>query len=205
MPLRSITIARPEYTWSGLTPDDAAKILAPLERRWWIAGGWAIDLLLGRETRDHADLDIAMLRGDEIALPFVMRGWQIDIAHDGAFLPWSGKQPIDPPLHQFWTRRDPAGPWDLEVLLEDHDGARWLSRRDHRVTLPIDAFGRRTASGIPYVAPEIALFYKAKGWEIEKNAADFAVASRALDVLARTWLRDALVIAHPGHPWIDRL
>jgi hypothetical protein len=188
-----------------LTPSDAGALLSTLERPWWIAGGWAIDLFLGRETRAHADLDIAMLRGDEVALPDVLRDWQIDIAHDGAFIPWSGESPLVAPMHQFWTRRDREGPWDLEVLLEDHDGGRWLSRRDHRVTLQLDAFGRRTDTGIPYVAPEIALFYKAKGWEIEKNAADFDVAAPALDDSARAWLRGALEIAHPQHPWIARL
>lgn len=194
-----------EYIWSALTPDDAAEILANLDRPWWIAGGWAIDLYLGRETRHHADLDIAMLRGDEIALPGVLRGWEISIAHDGAFIPWNGDTPLVAPMHQFWTRRDPAGPWDLEVLLEDHDAGRWLSRRDHRVTLPIEAFGRRADTGISYVAPEIALFYKAKGYDIEKNAADFTIASPALDSSAREWLREALRIAHPGHPWLERL
>jgi hypothetical protein len=194
-----------EYAWSNLAPDESATILVKLERPWWIAGGWAIDLFLGRETRTHADLDIAMLRGDEVALQDVLAGWEIVIAHDGAFIPWSGDSPLVAPMHQFWMRRDRKGPWDLEVLLEDHDGERWLSRRDHRVTQRLDSFGRRTASGIPYVAPEIALFYKAKGWEIEKNAADFEIAAPALDAVARPWLRGALEIAHPQHPWIARL
>jgi hypothetical protein len=193
-----------QYVWSGLTPQDAAYILADLDCPWWIAGGWAIDLHLGRETRQHADLDIAMLRGDEVALRDVLAGWEIAIVHDGAFLPWGGA-PLDPPMHQFWTRRDAAGPWDLEVLLEDHDDTEWLCRRDHRVAAPLDAFGRGTSSGIPYVAPEIALLYKAKGRELEKNAADFTAALPSLDAAARTWLRDALKIAHPGHPWIALL
>jgi hypothetical protein len=180
-------------------------MLAPLSRPWWIAGGWAIDLHLGRETRHHADLDVAMLRGDEIALPAVLRGWEITIAHSGGFIPWSGERALEMPYHQFWTRRSADGPWDFEILLEDHDAEQWLCRRDHRVTLPVERFGRRTSDGIPYVAPEIALLYKAKGWEIEKNAADFDVVAGSLDAGARQWLCDALDVAHPDHPWRSRL
>lgn len=29
---------------------------------WWISGGWALDLFLGRQTRPHFDIDIAMPR-----------------------------------------------------------------------------------------------------------------------------------------------
>jgi len=30
----------------------------------WIVGGWCVDALVGRQTREHADLDIAVRRGD---------------------------------------------------------------------------------------------------------------------------------------------
>ena len=32
---------------------------------WGIAGGWAIDLFLDRQTRPHDDLDVAVLRHDQ--------------------------------------------------------------------------------------------------------------------------------------------
>jgi hypothetical protein len=191
-------------TWSGLTPDGVAALLAKFDRPWWIAGGWAVDLFLGRQTREHADIDVAMLRGDEVALPRVLAGWEIKVAHDGALEPWDGSSLVAP-RHQLWARRDAAGPWDLEVLLEDHDGGHWHCRRDSRVRLPLDRFGRSTAAGVGYVRPEVALLYKAKGWEIDRNAADFAAAAPSLDAEARTWLIDALRLAHPGHAWLEAL
>src|SRR4029078_7200191 len=42
-------------------PADALDLFSDLPD-WWIPGGWALDLWLGRTTRDHADLDIATLR-----------------------------------------------------------------------------------------------------------------------------------------------
>ncbi|MFM7534474.1 MAG: nucleotidyltransferase domain-containing protein [Acidimicrobiales bacterium] len=30
----------------------------------WVDGGWAVDALLGEQTRPHADLDLAIARAD---------------------------------------------------------------------------------------------------------------------------------------------
>lgn len=194
-------MATTEYIWSGMTPVDAANLLAGFDRPWWIAGGWAIDLFLGRETRRHADLDVAMLRGDELTLRAVLPAWDIRVAPDGALHLWGGNRPLELPYHQFWMRRRSDGPWDMEVLIEDRADRQWRYRRDRRVTLPLERFGRRAEGGIPYVAPEVALLYKAKGWDIDKNQADFDSALPALDGTARQWLGEALDRAYPGHPW----
>jgi hypothetical protein len=188
-----------------LTPRDVAVLLARMKTPWWIAGGWALDLFLGRETRHHEDLDVALLRGDEVALRHALPGWDIRIAHAGEFLPWRGDAPLAPPYHQFWLRRRSDGPWDFEVLLEDHVGHAWQFRREHRVMLPLDRFGRMTDGGVPYVAPEVALLYKAKHAVVEKNQHDFAAVAPALTADARAWLADAMRIAHPGHEWLAAL
>ena len=31
---------------------------------WYVTGGWALDLFLGQQTRDHADLEFATLPSD---------------------------------------------------------------------------------------------------------------------------------------------
>jgi hypothetical protein len=43
--------------WEPLSPAALAGELKGLARRWWIAGGWAIDLHLGRRSRAHASVD----------------------------------------------------------------------------------------------------------------------------------------------------
>jgi hypothetical protein len=43
---------------------------------YWIAGGWAVDLHLGRQTRHHKDIEIAIDRVDQnllTHLPDLMR------------------------------------------------------------------------------------------------------------------------------------
>jgi hypothetical protein len=62
----------------------------------------------------------------------------------------------------------------------------------------------RAAGGVPVVAPEIALLFKAKTpWF--KDQRDFDRALPHLDRAARSWLAAALKQAHPGHPWHGRL
>jgi hypothetical protein len=192
------------YEWLPLEPREAAKLLGSLSAPWWIAGGWAIDLLLGRQTRPHADTDTTLLRGTEPALRTCLPAWDIKIAHDGQFIPWDGG-PVEHPYHQFWARPTPESPWALEFLLEEHSDDTWIYRRDARVTLPLASLGRTTADGVPYISPEVALLYKARGKGIERNAADFESALAALSAEERRWLRDALALAHPGHTWIERL
>ena len=50
-----------------MTAEDVVAIYDRCEKagiRVWIDGGWAVDALLGRETRPHADLDIAIEQKD---------------------------------------------------------------------------------------------------------------------------------------------
>jgi hypothetical protein len=70
------------------------------------------------------------------------------------------------------------------------------------VRLPLARFGRMAAGGVPCVAQEVALLYKAKHHDVDRDAADFASALPLLDAGQRVWLREALEVAHPGHPWI---
>jgi hypothetical protein len=63
-------------------------------------------------------------------------------------------------------------------------GDRWVFRRDGRIGGPLAAFGRRDADGVPYVAPEAQLLFKAKN-RLPKDEADFAAALPRMDKAAR--------------------
>lgn len=191
--------------WEALKVAAAKSVFDALGVRWWVAGGWAIDLFVGRETRGHADIDVAMLRRDGHALRELFGEYEVYIAHDGELLPWDGAE-LAEEHHQFWATRRGSGSWTFEVLLERHEGERWIWRRDASVSLPLPEFGRMTVDGAPYVAPQVALLYKAKGLEIERNGADFRAAVGSLDGGARAWLREVLVRVYGGgHPWVGEL
>lgn len=51
--------------WVPEHPDGVAALFAQADFPWWIAGGYAIELAVGRELRPHGDLDVLVLRRDQ--------------------------------------------------------------------------------------------------------------------------------------------
>lgn len=192
----------------------AVETMAGFDGRWWVAGGWALDLFVGHKMRPHADLEISVLASDQATLFEQLRGWDLRLAAPGASLPaWDGSR-IQPPFHQVWARHGPArssGPEEfaadptmLGFLLEQGGAGRWAYRRHPTVTRPLDELGAATADGVPFVRPEIALLFKAKAPRF-KDQRDFDRVVPHLDGPARAWLAAALGQAHPRHPWRGRL
>lgn len=183
-------------------------------RPWWVAGAWALDLHLGRRTRPHADIEISVLRADLPVLSEHLRGLDVQrvVAH-ATLEPWDGSS-FGPPSHQLWTR-DAAtedtswqafaeDPTHLDFLVEDVIDDRWVFRRDERITLPRAEIGARTSAGVPYVRPEIALLYKAKGSRF-KDQRDFRVAVPHMDTATRGRLAEMLRLVEPDHRWLREL
>ena len=46
--------------WEGWRPETAAHALAGVDVPWAVAAGWAIDLFLGHQRREHDDLELAV-------------------------------------------------------------------------------------------------------------------------------------------------
>ncbi|MFY9913209.1 MAG: hypothetical protein WAK18_00975, partial [Nocardioidaceae bacterium] len=59
-------------------------------------------------------------------------------------------------------------------------------------------------AGIAYLRPEVQLLHKAPGLR-PKDQADFDECLPRLGLDPRAWLRRALSIAHPDHPWLSHL
>jgi Aminoglycoside-2''-adenylyltransferase len=185
-------------------PRDAMALFGNLPG-WWVAGGWAIDLWLGRQTRDHVDLDLATLRTTQRVFWKRLAGWDLHLGTAPDVVePWSSPGIVPAPLHAVWCRRTPLEPWAFEILLNDSDGTNWLFRRNHNVRLPLSAIGRTSSDGIPYLVPEIVLLYKAKNVR-PNDEKDLETALPMLSGHRRSWLRAAIEVAHPGHAWIERL
>jgi hypothetical protein len=175
--------------WEALTPAQVAATLGSFDGPWWIAGGVAIDLFLGTDSRPHDDIDVAVLRDHWPSVVAALPGWEF---REGE--------------HEVWGRQHPGGPWNVEFLLEERSGQEWVYRRHPDVTVPITEVGMMTAEGIPYERPEIVLLSKAENAETDaKHEADLAAALPKMGVGPRCWLAGALDVAHPGHPWIARV
>ncbi|MER0483491.1 amino acid transporter [Streptomyces sp. Edi2] len=132
----------------------------------------------------------------------VLPAWQWWAADPpGSLRPWASGEVLPESVHDIWRQPAAGEPWRIQIMLEAHD-QEWVSRRDPRVRRPIDALGLICADGIPYLAPEVQLFYKAK----EPRAKDETDLDAALPTLTRQrlWLVHAITQAYGSHPWADR-
>ncbi len=89
-------------------------------------------------------------------------------------------------------------------MLDDAEMDQWLFRRDNRVNRPLATLTGRIG-GIPYLAIEVQLLYKAREHDLAKNDADFRACVPRLSADQKHWLVDALEVIHPGHVWIEAL
>ncbi|GGP92249.1 nucleotidyltransferase domain-containing protein [Streptomyces melanogenes] len=193
--------------WVPDCPEDIAVVLAKAGFPWWIAGGYAIELAVGRELRPHGDLDVLVLRRDQALVRDLLADWDLFVADPpglGRLRPWPSGEALQLPLHDIWCRRTPEAPWSVQLMLDEAEGTEWISRRAPQIRLPIERVGRTSATGIPYLAPEVQLFYKAKATR-EKDESDFDAVLPLLDMSQREWLAEALRAIAPDHSWRQRL
>src|SRR5438874_5871869 len=109
-------------------PRAAVSVMVGFDRPWCVAGGWAIDLALGRATREHADVEIAIFREDQHQLREYLSDWDWSAAVDHRLVTWRENQTLELPLHELHTT-GPAGE-KLEFLLNERDAIDWIYRRD---------------------------------------------------------------------------
>ena len=159
----------------------ACSLLSSLTVPYWIIGGWAIDLAVGRVTRDHADVDVMLLERDKDALWNDLPEADVQIAGRGRRL----------------TVHCKNLPLPTEVFLAQADGTFWVHRRGtYRVMRPLADITRRR-DGIPFLAPEIVLLFKARS-TADRDQHDVETAMPVLDAGQRSWLQDTLKLLPQG-------
>ncbi len=188
--------------WAPLSPVEAGRVFAGFPGLWAIAGGWAIDLFIGQQTRPHADIDIVIDRRVAARLHHALPGWELFLAHRFVCR-WAEASPVPAEVSDIWCRR-PEGPWQFQVMLGDFDEGSWFYRRNHAIHGPIFSLTVERA-GLPIVAPEIQLLYKSTRANLAKNQHDFSQVLPLLDDQRRSWLADALGRTNPDHPWLVTL
>lgn len=194
-------------SWLTRTPSDAALLFDGYPGRWWIAGGWALEAFTGVH-RPHGDLDPSVPRQD---LPLLRRHlagkidlWSADQETLRVLLPDDADRgSLAETCENVWARSSGNEPWQYDIILMGASDGRWVFKRDSRISRPIDEIVW-LVDGLPYLRPEVQLLHKAAGLR-PKDQADFAVTWPLLETSDRRWLREAVELTNPAHPWLDVL
>ncbi|MDH4982497.1 amino acid transporter [Hyphomicrobium sp. D-2] len=190
--------------WSAWDPEQLAQRLRGVPCVWYVVGGWALDLWHGEQTRPHDDLEFAVLPDDIARFRAALSELEFFTAHDGQLEHLAADAVPAPHIGQMWGLDREAGCWRVDMMIERGTQMRWVCKRDEAIHAPRAEMVSRSAGGIPYLAPEAVLLFKAK-YRREKDETDFARALPKLDAGQRERLADWLAIIHPGHGWLESL
>ncbi len=123
--------------WDAWQPDEAARRLERVEAPWYIAAGWAIDLVLGGPRREHDDLELAAPSDRFDELVAALAGFEFFVVGDRLAVPLAEAGNALETYYQTWLLDRAAGVWRLDVFREpseadtlerlEPDRRRWLA------------------------------------------------------------------------------
>ncbi|HTK16413.1 MAG TPA: amino acid transporter [Acidimicrobiia bacterium] len=181
-------------------------MLTGTDALWWLSGGCALDVFLGRATRPHGDIDVSVRRSDWPTLRrHLSDRLDIVIARDSRLHPLpESNGPLDDSVHNLWARVPDGDAWRLQINPEACVGTHWVFRRDPRIRRPMTDVVWHRDDGLPFVNPSVQLLWKARDPQ-PKDETDLANVEPHLVAAEREWLKNAITLAHPDSPWRERL
>lgn len=194
-------------SWKPLTVSNMVEILSEIPINWCIAGGWALDLHLGRKSREHSDIDVLIIREDQLATyQWLKKDWTLYKAENGKLLHWEDGEYLMS-ARDVWVSKNHVEPWAFQIMIMDSEDGNWIYRREKSIKRVMDEIILRTPEGIPYLRPEIQLLYKAGSSKVrEKDFHDLQTLLPILTTQEKEWLATSLKKQFPeGHKWITYL
>ncbi len=185
-------------------PLKIADVMRDFKPSWFVAGGWAIDLFLGKETRSHSDIEIAVFRQDQAALHNYFKGWNLQKTVNGKLVVWHQEEWLTLPTHEIHCFNETANSPKIEVLLNESNETEWIYRRNQEIRRSLAKIRLRSSEGVNFLCPEIVLLYKSKNPRT-KDEQDFQAVVGHLDPERKQWVKNAIGICDPKHRWLQSL
>jgi hypothetical protein len=151
-----------EPLWDPWEPGQLPGLLTGVTAPWYAAGGWALDLFRGEQTRPHEDLEIGLPHTSEAfgQVRAALAGYEFEVAGSGQL--WPADTPAFEIMHQTWVsdagQPGPDGKqgriYRLDVFREPQRDGRWVCRRDESIVVPYDWLAttvRRVLPGHPWL------------------------------------------------------
>ncbi|KGM44975.1 hypothetical protein P9D43_03295 [Neobacillus niacini] len=193
--------------WKPLNVSNIVSLFSEIPITWCLAGGWALDIHLGKKSREHSDIDVIILRDQhQAAFQLLSREWKVLKAEGGVLLPWNEGEYLAHTT-DVWVSKSHNSSWAFQIMLVDTEDENWIYRREKSIKKPVNELIVRTYDGIPYLSPEIQLLYK--GGSSKIRGRDFDDLQTMLPILTsqeKEWLSSSLLQQFPqGHPWVTYL
>lgn len=186
-------------------PLHISAIMRDFKPSWFIAGGWAIDLFLGKETRAHQDIEVAVFRKDQTALHDYLDGWILRKIVNGEQIIWHQAEWLSLPTHEIHCFNVTTQPPQIEILLNESNETEWVYRRNRKIRRSLNKVQlESSAGGMKFLCPEIVLLYKSKNPRA-KDEQDFQSVVKYLNAEQKKWLKNAIKVCSTEHFWLRSL
>ncbi|MEL6253900.1 MAG: hypothetical protein AAFR87_17965 [Bacteroidota bacterium] len=195
-----------QYHWEAYGVEKMHSLMEGFDRSWCIAGGYAIELFVGESFRPHGDIDIFLLREDQLHIQSHFQEWEMHRAALPGLESWKEGEFLKGKISDIWGREHPAAPWRFQLMLNDRDEKEWIFKRNPAIRGSLDDMFCYTSPAVPYLAPEIQLLYKAKNEIKEKDQLDFDRAIPLIEKEKLNILKEWLQIQFSsGHDWLKKI
>lgn len=203
-------------------------LLSNANIQWAFCGGYALDLFLDREIRKHGDIDICVFEVDRNKIPNYMLSneWNVYQFLGGGRVRSLGIDDVSDhgrnlmcvkegcKLVKFYaSEEDKVSGYDfyhtgierldyLEFLFNHSQGTEFVFSRELNITRDMQK-AILYNNGLPYIAPELALLYKASKADNPAYQCDYAMTITYLNDEQLCWFYKSMEKLYPqGHPWL---
>jgi len=102
-------------------------------KNWTLCGGYSLDLILCRQTRAHADIDIGVFRSEILDCLHSIGREQVFLCNPPRTqTAWDGTA-VEAAVHDIWISDPQREAWLFQIMVFDDEGERVFYRRDRRI------------------------------------------------------------------------